>query len=106
MFRLDISFLPFLILVPAILQVIICISTKKKRFLIVFLPLVSLVLAGYGFVADREGLYYPDLFAPDFMLSSASGGFWAFGCVFIGTILGTMLWAVVINAIKIFRRKK
>ncbi len=106
MIQLDIDFVPFLILIPAILQVVICIFTKKHRFLIGLFPLVLLILAGWGFVADCMDLPYPRLFAPDFMLSRALAGFLAFGFMFTGTILGTILWAVVIGAIKIFRKEK
>ena len=106
MIRLDIYHVPFLILIPAVLQVIICIFTKKNRFLIGLFPLALLIPAMYGFVSDRMGLPYPRLFAPDFMLSSALAGFIAFGFMFIGAVLGTVLWAAVIGAVKIFRSEK
>ena len=94
MFRLDIDFFPLLILVPAIVQFTICLLVKK-RFFIGILPFAFLSFAGYGYIADRAwNLPYPGLFEPDFMMSSATAGFLAFGTMFIGTILGTILWAL------------
>ena len=94
MFRLDIDFFPLLILVPAIVQFAICLLVKK-RFCIGILPFVFLFLAGYGYIADRAcNIPYPGLFESDFMMSSAMAGFLAFGAMFIGTILGTILWAL------------
>lgn len=95
MFRLDIDLFPFIILGSAILQIVVCIFANKNRFLIGVLPLLFFILAGYGFIADREVLPYPGLFSPDFMLSSAEAGFFAFGAMLIGAILGTILWAVI-----------
>ena len=96
MFRLDIDFFPLLILVPAIVQFTICLRAgKKMRFCIGILPFAFLSFAGYGYLADRAwNLPYPGLFEPDFMMSSATAGFLAFGAMFIGTILGTVLWAI------------
>ena len=96
MFRLDIDFFPLLILVPAIVQFTICLlAGKKMRFCIGILPFAFLSFAGYGYLADRVwNLPYPGLFEPDFMMSSATAGFLAFGAMFIGTILGTVLWAI------------
>lgn len=96
MFRLDIDFFPLLILVPAIVQFTICLlAGKKMRFYIGILPFAFLSFAGYGYLADRAwNLPYPGLFEPDFMMSSATAGFLAFGAMFIGTILGTILWAI------------
>lgn len=95
MFRLDIDFFPLLILAPTIVQFIICLlAAKKMRFCIGILPFAFLSFAGYGYIADHARLPYPSLFAPDFMLSSAEAGFFAFGAMFIGTILGTILWAI------------
>ena len=95
MFRLDIDIFPFLVFGSAILQIVVCIFAKKNRFLIGAFPLLFFVLAGYGFIADRKVLPYPALFAKDFMLSSALAGFFIFGAMLIGTVLGTILWAVV-----------
>lgn len=96
MFRLDIDFFPLLILVPAIVQFTICLlAGKKMRFCIGILPFAFLSFAGYGYLADQAwNLPYPGLFEPDFMMSSATAGFLAFGAMFIGTILGTILWAL------------
>lgn len=96
MFRLDIDFFPLLILVPAIVQFTICLlAGKKMRFCIGILPFAFLSFAGYGYLADRAwNLPYPGLFESDFMMSSAMAGFLAFGAMFIGTILGTVLWAL------------
>ena len=96
MFRLDIDFFPLLILVPAIVQFTICLRAgKKMRFCIGILPFAFLSFAGYGYIADRSWILpYPGLFEPDFMMSSATAGFLAFGAMFIGTILGTILWAI------------
>ena len=96
MFRLDIDFFPLLILVPAIVQFTICLlAGKKMRFCIGILPFAFLSFAGYGYLADRAwNLPYPGLFEPDFMMSSATAGFLTFGAMFIGTILGTILWAL------------
>ena len=94
MFRLDIDFFPLLIFVPAIVQFAICLLAKK-RFCIGILPVVFLFFAGYGYIADRAwNLPYPGLFESDFMMSSATAGFLAFGAMFIGTVLGTILWAL------------
>lgn len=103
MFQIDIDILPLFILISTILQIVICIFAKRNRFLIGVLPLVFFVFAGYGYVADRMVLPYPGLFEKDFMLSSALAGFFVFGSMFIGSILGTILWAVVR---KIKRNKK
>lgn len=95
MFRLDIDLFPFFVLGSAILQIVVCIFAKKNRFLIGVFPLLFFVLAGYGFIADRKALPYPALFAKDFMLSRALAGFFTFGAMLIGTVLGAILWAVV-----------
>ena len=105
MIQPDIIFVPFLILIPAVLQAVICIFAKKHRFLTGLFPLVLLILAGWGFVADRMDLPYPRLFAPDFMLSSALVGCLVFGFMFAGTVLGTILWAVAVGAARIFGKK-
>lgn len=79
MFRLDIDFFPLLILVPAIVQFTICLlAGKKMRFCIGILPFAFLSFAGYGYLADRAwNLPYPGLFEPDFMMSSATAGFFS-----------------------------
>ena len=60
----------------------------------------------YLHIADRMDLPYPRLFAPDFMLSSALVGCLVFGFMFAGTVLGTILWAVVVGAVKMFGEKR
>lgn len=103
MIRLDIDYLPFIIIIVAVLQFCICLAAKKKYKVCWASSVIFFVLAGYGFIADRLLLPYPNLFMPDFMLSNALAGCFAFGAAFGGSVLGGALNLVVR---KVYWRRK